>query len=481
VTRRFDARHLMRRKLPTAAVAMLAILSLPVVTPFGRSLARQAQTQDASTFYEQGVKLIKAGELEEAIKALKQAIKLKPDYVDAYFRLGETYGQMDDFKKAADAYKQIVKYTPTSVVAYTKLGGAYYEAGERKKAIDAYTEALRLDPKAAEVHYKLGVVYVQENKEQPAVAEYNILQTLNPKLAQDLYNLIYKPMVGLVGDGTVHLNVVATDAQGAPVSGLTKDDFQVVEDGVTQPFALSVNRDSPRGIAVAIDTSGSLRAIFPLIIDSAKAIVAKTAPADETFLVRFISSNKIEKLQEFTSDKQALAKAIDGLYIEAGQSAVVDATYISAESLAGYRFPDRSVHRVLLLLTDGEDRASFYSVDQLVKLLRRIDVQIFPISLSIAEGSQKLNQDQPKQSIELLTRLASESGGKAFFPTSIPEVQTAINQVFNLMSGEYVLEYKPSKPIEAGVYRSVAVTIVPKPNRENWRLLVRRGYLFSPK
>src|SRR5574341_1028113 len=323
-------------------VAILSVACGFLITPFGPGVASRAQDQDASTLYAQAVALINEGRLGDAINALKQAVKVKPDYIEAYYRLGEAYSRLGDKKKAVDSYKQAIKYNPNSALAYQKLGGAYNEAGDPKKAAEAYSEAVRLDPKAADAHYKLGVIYVQRNKEQAAVNEYQILQSLDPKLAQQLYNLIYKPMVGVVSDGTVRLKVIATDPEGSPVTGLTSDDFQVIEERTVQPITISSNSGAPTVLGVAIDTSGSLRPIFPLVVASAKVIVDKTLPSDETLLVRFVSSDKIETLQEFTSDKQTLTKAIESLYIEGGQSAVVDAVYLSAQSVAGQNFLDRT-------------------------------------------------------------------------------------------------------------------------------------------
>ena len=136
----------------------------------------------------------------------------------------------------------------------------------------------------------------------------------------------------------------------------------------------------------------------------------------------------------------------------------------------------------MILLSDGEDRASYYNRETLLELLQKTDFQIFPISL-IAEGERgkKLNEREVPRSAELLKRLASATGGKAFFPKSIDELEAAINQIFNVLRGQYTIEYKPAKPIEPGVYRPVIITVRPGPGRESWTLTSRSGYVFSKK
>jgi Ca-activated chloride channel homolog len=464
------------------ATLSLAFVAIALTGFSVRPVTATEQVQDAGTYYEQGVNFLKTGKFEDAVKAFKEAIKLKPDYADAHLGLGDAYYQLYDFKKRLESYKQAVRYQPDSAVAHTNLADAYHDTGDYKKAITSYTEAIRLNPRAAELHYKLGALYWHQNKEKAALAEYQILQTLDQSLAQDLYNLIYKPTTGFVTADSVRLNVIAVDSQGAPVTGLKTEDFQVVEDGLPQKFSLSTNSDALTLMAVAIDTSGSIRPAIELIVASAKLIVLKSGPRDQTLLIRFISSDKIETLQEFTSDKTALINAVDTLQIEGGQSAIIDAVYLAAQRLASYKFPDPSPRRALILLSDGEDRASYYNSETLLELLQKTDLQIFPISLSTDDRrGAKLNEREVPRSAELLRRLASGTGGKAFFPKSIDELEAAINQIINVIRGQYTIEYKPAKPIEPGVYRLVTITVRPGPGRESWTLTSRRGYLLSKK
>ena len=96
-----------------------------------------------------------------------------------------------------------------------------------------------------------------------------------------------------------------------------------------------------------------------------KTIINSNKKGDETFLERFISSDKIETIQDFTASKDALMDGLDTLYIEGGQTAVIDGVYLAAEHVADYKKggDDDRRRRALIVVTDGEDRASYYHRD----------------------------------------------------------------------------------------------------------------------
>src|SRR4029079_16239087 len=102
---------------------------------------------------------------------------------------------------------------------------------------------------------------------------------------------------------------------------------------------------------------------------------------DNAFLIRFISSDKIETVQDVTDDKQLLRDGLESLYVEQGQTAVIDAVYLSAEKLIAQK-SDTLHRRALIVITDGEDRNSFYKQEQLFTLLGKSDVQIYVVGLT---------------------------------------------------------------------------------------------------
>jgi Ca-activated chloride channel family protein len=459
------------RYVPAIVIAGLALC------PF--TIGDAANQENAETYNQRGLALMSAENFDEAIKAFKEAVRLKPDFAEAFYHLGDSYMEMGDAKQAVDAYKESINQKPDFVEAYDHLGIAYEARRDNKRAVESFAEAIRLDPKAKTSYYNLGVFYAQHDKQKDALSQYKVLQSLDAALAQDLYNWIYQPTNPLVSDGVVRVHAIAIDGQGAPVSGLTADDFQVTEDGVRQSASISFTSDGPAFYGIAVDTSGSMRASFSFLIAATRKVVQKTSARDQTLLVRFISSDKIETVQEFTSSKRKLLSAIDQLFIEAGQSAVLDAVYVAAQRLASYKFPDKTIRRVMILLTDGDDRQSYYSAQQLVAFLRTIDVQIFVISFDTTGG--KLNENQPKRAADRLRALASETGGAALFPTSPAGLNAAIDRVFDLVHAEYSIEYKPSKPVEKNIYRPISISLSPKPQRQSVSVIARPGYVVKGK
>lgn len=476
----------MRTKAHRGVELALVIFCFGLLTAFPISttgIAGKLQKgNDAFAFNANGLELFESGKFEEAVNAYKQAIKLKPDYSDAYYNLGDAYFQLSLYKEAIEAYKRAVKYQPDFAPTHNNIGTAYYKLGEHKKATEAYNEAIRLSPKTAVTYYNLARTYLGRHNKKAALEQHRILQTLDPPLADKLYLLIYTPMATVFDGVGTRLSVIATDSEGVPVNDLHQEDFQVFEDEQQQTISSFSKEQVPLVYGLAIDTSGSMRTTLGLAIGAGRTIIQANAPSDETLLVRFISSDTIETVQDFTSDQTALKNGLDTLYIEDGQSAILDAVYVSAETVAQYKVTNSRLQRAIILVTDGDERDSYYTLEQLLELLRTIDVRLFAISLSKDDRKGvTLNQHPPKRSVDLLTKLATETGGQAFFPKSVAELSAVISQVTYLIRTEYVIGYKPTNSAVAGRYRRVSVKIAPKPGREKWSALTRDGYVVSEK
>src|SRR6202022_743140 len=175
---------------------------------------------------------------------------------------------------------------------------------------------------------------------------------------------------------TLHIRVI--DRNNHPINNVQKEEFRILEDGVPQPIFSFSREEVPVMYGLGVDTSGSLRPAFEQVINASKAIINSNKRGDETFIERFISSDKIETIQDFTVNKDALMDGLDTLYIEGGQTAVIDGVYLAAEHVAEYKkgANDDRRRRALIVVTDGEDRASYYPEAQLFQRLREEDVQI---------------------------------------------------------------------------------------------------------
>ena len=274
----------------------------------------------------------------------------------------------------------------------------------------------------------------------------------------------------------VVLNVRVTNNQNHSLNDVPKEDFRITEDGQPQSISYFSTEDIPLTYALVVDTSGSMRPQFDKVIATAATIVRNNQPDDETLLIRFISSDKIEKVQDLTSDPGAIIKGLQTLYIEGGQSAVVDAVYLGADSISGHKgeyWPPR--RRAMILVTDGEDRASYYSQDQLFKFLGQHDVQIFVIGfVNDLHGKSRTN------ATALLTRLASDTGGRVFFPSSVSELANIGKEITRDIRMQYLIGYVPANSSNNSFHK-VLVNLVEKPGAETRIAVTRVGYSVSNK
>lgn len=276
----------------------------------------------------------------------------------------------------------------------------------------------------------------------------------------------------------VTLNVRVIDRNNRPIDNVRQNDFHVFEDGVTQPIESFSREEVPISYGLAIDTSGSLRSQLQAVIDAGKTIINSNRPGDETFLVRFISSDKIETVQDFTASKDSLMDGLDELYVEGGQTAIIDAVYLTAEHVAEYKKGSDSDRRrrALIVITDGEDRSSFYSQEKLFARLREEDVQIYVIGFvrELDKEGGLIRKSPRDKAVNLINKLATETGGRAFLPESLSELPQIANEIVRDLRTQYVLSYNPTNKLRDGTFRSIKV-VVDDGARDKHIALTRNG------
>src|SRR5215470_14322363 len=278
----------------------------------------------------------------------------------------------------------------------------------------------------------------------------------------------------------VSLHVRVIDRNNRPIDNVTQNEFHVFEDGVPQPIESFSREEVPISYGLAVDTSGSLRTQLQSVIDAGKSIV-NSNKGDETFLVRFISSDKIETVQDFTDKKDLLMDGLDSFYIEGGQTAIIDAVYLSAEHVSEYRKGDEGDRRrrALIVITDGEDRNSFYKQEQLFSRLREEDVQIFVIGFinELDKEAGLIRKSPREKAVGLINKLASETGGRAFFPDSVADLPQIANEIIRDLRTQYVIAYNPTNKAQDGTYRAIKVTVDQPSDSEKRIALTRTGRL----
>src|SRR6266850_771883 len=185
---------------------------------------------------------------------------------------------------------------------------------------------------------------------------------------------------------------------------------------------------SPLELGLLVDNSGSLRSHFQKVIDVSKGIVESAQAGDRLFIVRFVSADKITIVHDFTTNKSPLTEALEGMYVEGGLSAITDAVYMAAEHL-DKNGGSEGQKRALILITDGADEGSFYKTERLLSLLREKEVRVYVIGFPQALGQQSLKVQERAR--KYLIRLADESGGRLYFPTTKTHVEKVASSVLH--------------------------------------------------
>jgi VWFA-related protein len=236
------------------------------------------------------------------------------------------------------------------------------------------------------------------------------------------------------------------------VPDLKKDNFEIFEDGAKQNLISFQHTDLPVSIAMVVDNSGSMSRKRPAVNKSALDLIEASNPQDEAFVVNFSDEAFID--QEFTSD---LNKLRDGLgHIESrGGTALYDAVVASADKLVA---DAKRPKQVLILITDGEDNASTLNLEQTIRRVQQLSGPvIYSIGLLFGDEMSRAEVRHARRALEMLS---TETGGMAFFPKSIEQIDQIAAEVARDIRNQYTLGYHSTKPTTESGFRRVVVTAV---------------------
>jgi len=274
-----------------------------------------------------------------------------------------------------------------------------------------------------------------------------------------------------LGTELVVLDVTVVDGANKPIMDLTQDQFQIFEDKVQQKVEFFTKEQVPVSLVFTIDTSGSMRAKLDTVIKASTNLIKASRAGDEVAVIEFKEEPVL--LEEFTSDINDAVYALEGM-VARSQTAMLDALYLSAD----YAHKEgKNRRKAVVVVTDGEDKDSQYKLEEVVDHLREADVQIYLIGFTkdLEKSGGWVFSKSPQEKAEgLLNRLASETGGRAFFPRELAEVHTIAQQISTDLRTQYTIGYYPSNSKRDGTFRSVRVSV----NGGNRRLVARtrNGY-----
>jgi VWFA-related protein len=248
----------------------------------------------------------------------------------------------------------------------------------------------------------------------------------------------------------VVLNATVLGSDNRLIQDLTKDNFQVAEDGVKQTIISFQHTDLPVSIALVVDNSGSMSKKRPAVNKSALDLIQASNPKDEAFVVNFSDEAFID--QEFTSDVNKLR---DGLsHIESrGGTALYDAVVASADKLA---VDAKRPKQVLVLITDGEDNASTLNLEQTIHRVQQLSGPVI-YSIGLLFGDE-MTHSEVRHARRALDMLSTETGGIAFFPKTLEQVDQIAAEVARDIRSQYTIGYHSTKPTTEPGFRRIQVT-----------------------
>jgi Ca-activated chloride channel family protein len=263
----------------------------------------------------------------------------------------------------------------------------------------------------------------------------------------------------------VLLNCAVVDGKGRLVTDLRRSNFSVWEDGAPQTTRSFLHQDLPVSLGILIDSSGSMLNKRSSVDAAAINLLNASNPQDATFIVNF--SDRAYLDQGFTSDINALNRGLSHSDSK-GTTALYDAVAAAADELAHH---GKLPKQVLLVITDGEDNASRLTLDQAIRRVQNLGGPVV-YTIGLLFGTGKEEGERARTALE---RLSKETGGIAYFPRSLQDVDGIAAEVARDIRDQYTIGYHPAEQASQGGYRVVRVEAnAPK----HGRLIVRtrKGY-----
>ena len=265
----------------------------------------------------------------------------------------------------------------------------------------------------------------------------------------------------------VILHTTVVDREDRFITDLDKGAFRVTEDTAQQPLTYFAQEDVPVSIGILIDNSGSMRDKRRQVNTAALELVKASNPDDEVFIVNFNDEAYLD--QDFTSDVLRLQDALQRIDSRGG-TALYDATSMSLDHIAK-KGKTQINKRALLIISDGEDNASNTDLESLIRKLQESDAIIYAIGLLTDE--ERRSAKRAERHIRTITRA---TGGPAYFPQSVDEVDALVKRIAADIRNQYIIEYNRPQGMPAG-YRRIKIELTGKAKR--YKVRHRPGYFAN--
>src|SRR5215467_11338977 len=265
------------------------------------------------------------------------------------------------------------------------------------------------------------------------------------------------------------VNATVTDPLNRYVSGLEQEHFQIWEDKFEQKIEYFSSEDVPMSLGMIFDVSGSMKDKISTARDAAVTFLKTGNPDDEYFLVEF--ANRPEVASDFTTDVSKLQSKL--IFTPAkGMTAMYDAVYVGLEKLKEGSNPKKA----LLLITDGEDNRSRYTFQNVKDFVKEQDVQIYAIGI-VDQWNSQLGAGHTGRA--MVEELADLTGGRAFFPDSVYELEDICTKIAVELKNQYVIGYHSANAAKDGKWRKLRLKINPPKGIQHLNVRSKSGY-YAP-
>jgi Ca-activated chloride channel homolog len=245
-------------------------------------------------------------------------------------------------------------------------------------------------------------------------------------------------------------------SRGEFVRGLRQQDFDVFEDNVRQSIASLASEDAPLELVLAVDISGSMEPAIADVRTAVKHLMSKLRPGDGATIMGFNDTTFL--VAERERDQRAREAAVD-LLTPWGGTALYDAT-VRALDMVSREFGRKGV----VLFSDGDDRNSLTTRDAALARVQASDAMLYTIGFGAGAVVPRLRTS--------LEEYARATGGRAFFPREVADLDSVFDQIVAELSNQYVLSYSSTNDAADGTWRDIRVRV----RSGNYDVRARRGY-----
>jgi VWFA-related protein len=267
----------------------------------------------------------------------------------------------------------------------------------------------------------------------------------------------------------VNMLFTVTDKKGRFITDLGKSDFEIIEgkrDQVVQEF--TAESDLPLRLGILIDTSNSIRDRFRFEQEASIEFIESVmrSRVDKAMVVSFDTS--AELVSDLIEDTDKLEASIRSLH-PGGGTALYDAIFYACRDKLAQDQPRHKFRRAIVILSDGDDNQSRYTRDQALEMAQKADVVMYAISTNMTRAETEGD--------EVLRYFAQETGGRAFFPFKVEDLEQSFENIANELRHQYNIFYRPEPLLTDGLFHNVDLRVK---GRKDLVVRCRRGY-YAPK